>query len=163
MIAQIMRYCQNYFSRTYENKEVVFDATGKTITGVTKTYKAGQYICVRFSYLNDGVYTVTGYDSENGVITVSESLTDETDTCQIFGLAVPTDFVSLVAEITSWITNNSPDGVANEKIDDYSIEYSSDAQKGGWQGAYKRKLAQYRKMYCDLDWTVETYVTRELL
>jgi hypothetical protein len=145
MIAEVMRECHRYFPRTYENISLTFDATGKTITGdFGETYLVGQYICIQYSILNDGVYTVTAFDSETGVITVSETLRNETTTVNIFGLAPPRDFLDLVTEIDNF---TGQDGVKSESIDDYSVSYEGD---GSWKSVFRKRLDTYRTMFGDL-------------
>jgi len=142
MIGQVMREINRYWPRTYENISLTFAATGKTITGATETYLPGQYILIQHSILNDGVYKIASVT--NGVITVVETIYDETAKVNIFGLAPPRDFLDLVTDIAAF---TGKDGVKSESIDDYSVSFEGD---GSWKTAFRKRLNTYRSMYDDL-------------
>ena len=146
-ISEVMREINRWFPRTYENVVVAIAATGKTITGdFAETYLAGQYICLQHSVLNDGVYTIVSVTGVAGayILTVSETLRTETNRVNVFALQPPRDFIDLVTEIDAY---TSKDGVASEKIDDYSVSFKND---GGWKAAFRERLNTYRRLYPDL-------------
>lgn len=142
-IAEIMRECNRYFPKTYENIALTFTAATRKIAGVFgETYKVGQYILIQHSTLNDSVYRIATVGTNE--ITVAETLYGETETCQIFGLAPPRDFIDLVTEIDDFTPK---DGISSESIDDYSVSFSGD---GSWKTAFKKRLDTYRAMTSDL-------------
>lgn len=148
MIAEIMRKCNRYWPRTYENITLTFDADAKTITGdFGETYLAGQYILVKYSVLNDGIFTVSSFDSDTGVITVSETVRDEATKVSIFALTPPRDFLDLVSEIETHVSNNEQ-GLSSEKIDDYSKNYASGSSN--WEDVFRKRLSAYSAINSDL-------------
>jgi hypothetical protein len=148
MINQIMHECNNYFPRSSEYGTYVIAplSASSTVTGTfADDYLVGQYIYVKGSVLNDGVYKISAVGS--GVVTVSTVLQAETtiDPIWIFGLKVPNDFLSLVTEITSWQADNSgKDGIASESIGRYSVSFQNG---GAWQNVFASKLNMFRCMY----------------
>lgn len=147
MISQIMAYIKNHFWYSMERETFKYTTTG--IEGdFDNTYVVGQYIHVVGSFLNDGVYKLTAVTDT--VLTVDATLqeeeTDEYST--IYGCKVTNDFLSIVADIESWSSDNSgKEGVASESIDSYSISFNSDAQGNGWQSAFRGRLAPYKQVY----------------
>ena len=143
MITEVLDYLKNHFiyidtngNINFENIELVFEATGKTITAdFQNTYLVGQYINITDSILNDGVYKISVVAT--GVLTVEEDLINETATPFIFALAIPKALITLISEINTWVTRNrGKSGISSEKIDDYSISYGSSMQSGGWKSAF---------------------------
>ena len=150
MIAQIMKYCNNHFWRSYERNNFAIVEDG--ITGTfTETYLAGQYIHIVDSYLNDGVYKITAVSSVKLTLDATLIAEDTDDYITVYGCKVPSDFLSLVTDIETWQTKNSGlEGVASESIDSYSVSFASgiDGLIGNtWQNAFKSRLSTYRAMY----------------
>lgn len=143
MISQIMDYCKNHFARSIEYGK--FEIVSDGIQGsFHQKYVAGQYLWVKASLANNGVYKVT--DVESTKLTLDATLNPENvETICIFGCSPPSGFLALVTDIENFVQNNgTKDGISSEKIDDYSIAFSSG---GGWADAFKTRLGQYRRMY----------------
>jgi hypothetical protein len=156
MIKSVLDYMKNHFLRSCENIELVF-AADKTITGTfAETYLAGQYIQVVDSILNDAVYKIASVTGDPITqITVEETLIAETATPFFFGLGVPANVISLIADITTWQTEfETTQGLTSEKIDDYSANFGVGVQTGGWQSAFRGQLATYAKAFCDIEWWI---------
>ncbi len=154
MITQVMDFCQNHFLKSAEDLKLTFAAVDSvyTISGeFNETYLVGQYVYIKGSILNDGAYKITAV-SENQLTVENEVLAEVADSAYIFGCAVPRSFISLVDDITTWVASNgNQEGVASEGIDDYSVAYSPEAQKSGWQGAFQGRLAEFRAIFNDID------------
>ena len=138
-----MSYCNNHFPDTLEFANAIV-ADG--VTGLFgEDYIAGQYVYIHNTKVNDGVYKVVSATSSK--ITLDATLTPEaTDrTMYIFGCAIPTDFLAVVAEIEAWESSNGgKDGIASETVSRYSVSFSD---SGGWTKAFAPKLKVYRCIY----------------
>ena len=140
MLSKLCEEVNNYFERTSES--IIATITGSTIIGVFDyDYYLNQYIHIKGSILNDGVYKIVSF--ENNIITVAETLIDEdTDEyCIISGLAIPNTFINLATEITTY-ENASETGITSESQGNRSVTYSG----GTWQETFKKKLSLYKKM-----------------
>lgn len=159
MIASIMNYINNYFSRTVERVTAVIDGTAKTITGsFGETYLAGQYIRLSGTILNDGVYKIASVAGT--VITVEEDLLDESpaEGYYLWGLAPPKAFLEVVDDIKTYITaNGTSTGLKSETQGKRSVTYASDST---WQGVYANALGSWRKVYSDDVKLLRTYESR---
>lgn len=141
MIENVLRYLNRYFPRSAETLTAVV-ADG--ITGnFTQTYVVGQYILLKDTILNDGVYRIC--EVEANKLTLDATLLPESISAIVYGLAIPKAVLELVTEISTY---TQAENVANEKIDDYSIAYTNGS---GWQSAYKSRLASWRAVYLDLE------------
>ena len=163
MLNKVLRYLNNYFMNTklvqtgtgfiydrqYEyNKEISFTATDTINGDFEGTYIAGEYVRIQGSRINDGVYKVSA--NNNTSLTIDTDIkavkTEGAVSVLISKCYIPDELIDLVSDISSWVDNNSVDGVASESIDDYSITYDSNTSSGGWQGAFQGKLSQYKKL-----------------
>ena len=109
--------------------------------------KENQYFRIIGSVFNDGVYQNTA-DLE---------LDDEVFNGAIWLMAVPKDFLALVAEISDWQTKNG--GVDSQAMSPFTSESfggysysksagssSSNGNAGTWQAAYATRLNAYRRI-----------------
>lgn len=109
--------------------------------------KENQYFRIIGSVFNDGVYQKTA-DLE---------LVDEHFDGAIWLMAVPKDFLALVAEISDWQTKNG--GVDSQAMSPFTGESfggysysksagssSSNGNAGTWQAAYATRLNAYRRI-----------------
>jgi hypothetical protein len=109
--------------------------------------KENQYFRIIGSVFNDGVYQNTA----------TLELVDEHFDGAIWLMAVPKDFLTLVAEISDWqIKNGGVDAQAmspftSESFGGYSYSKSagsssSNGNAGTWQAAYATRLNAYRRI-----------------
>lgn len=144
MIKAIMDSINNHFLHTHNHVNCCLN--GNFVNCSTENFLVGQYIIIRNSILNDGVYKILEIN-EHG-ITVDTELFAECGEFCIFGLAVPKDFLNLVGEIEEWQKNhNKVAGVASESTGSYSISFDNNANT--WQKAFKDRLHIYRKVFSD--------------
>ncbi len=160
MIGEVMDYCNNHFIDEIESGYYEFDNANAKIIGTftVSHYIVGGYIYITGSKVpqNNNCFKITEVNASYLVVD-STALVDEdsTDKYTIYVLTcrVPNSFLSLVTDIETWYPSNSAkaNGVASEKIDDYSISYG-DAVKngGGWQGVFNGRLSQFRSLFDDL-------------
>lgn len=143
MLNVVMTHIKNHFARSWEigQYEIVTDGI---VGSFYKKYIVGQYVWLKYSFVNDGVYKITGVTSNK--LTLDATLTAENtgELIALFGLAVPHDFLTVVTEIENF---KSKDGVTSESIDDYSVSYGGDG--GSWTSVFSGKLSQWRRMYDD--------------
>lgn len=103
--------------------------------------KNGQYFRIVGSALNDGVYKYG-----------EETLIDEEFDGAVWAMYVPTDFVILASEISSWAVNNantlnSP--YQSESFGGYSYSKGNSASGTGaygWQDQFSARLNPYRRL-----------------
>lgn len=109
--------------------------------------KENQYFRIIGSVFNDGVYQNTA----------DLALVDEHFDGAIWLMAVPKDFLALVAEISDWQTKNG--GVDSQAMSPFTSESfggysysksagssSSNGNAGTWQAAYATRLNAYRRI-----------------
>ncbi len=141
-----MDYCKNHFARSVEAGafEIVFDGIQGSFN---QKYIAGQYLWIKESFANDGVYKIT--EATANKLTLDATLVPENtgEAFCIYGCSPPAGFLALVTDIENFISNNgAKDGITSEHIDDYSVSFGSG---GGWADAFKTRLGQYRRIYDD--------------
>lgn len=143
---EIMEYINNHFIPAhnvpeYKTYEIMSDGI---VGSFSETYIPGMYVVIRHSYLNDGVYKITGVTDSK--LTVEETLKAENtgEEILICASSPPQSFIDLSNQIGNF---NQSVGATSESIDDYSVSYNND---GSWQSAYASKLSQYRKLYDDI-------------
>ena len=140
---ELLNYLNNFFVKTFELSALTFDSAGKTISGTSETYLEGQYILIEDTVLNDGVYKIT--DITAGVLTVAETLQDETNPAYVWGLAVPGAVVALESEIATFKAATD-DGLASESQGSRSVSFKNGSS---WSEVYKARLIPYRRLYSD--------------
>ncbi|HZJ77211.1 MAG TPA: hypothetical protein VFD52_00215 [Clostridia bacterium] len=126
--------CSNFFERTAEFGTYSISENAIAVRG---DYKAGQYVRIMDSLLNDGVYKIASVEA--GEITLNATLTDEEFSGHIVGLAIPKQFIEIAEKINKFETR----GISSESIPNYSVTYSA---KNGVE-AYKTELAPFMKPY----------------
>lgn len=149
MLNEICLELNNFFDRN--QPRFIGDFTisdGKiTDTDFLAKIKANQYFRIVGSVFNDGVYKYS-----NALV-----LQDEAFHGAIWLMAVPADFLALVAEIADWQEKNG--GVDSQAMSPYTSEsfggYSYSKSSGGsaeggtggstWQSAYATRLKPYRR------------------
>ena len=146
-IFEVCQYLRNWFDR--KQPHFVGDITIEN-GALPQTYglKVGQYFRIVGSTLNDGVYQYP-----------VTTLTDETFTGAVWGMALPNIFIELLNDIEAWKTKYaSVDSAAMSPFSSESVSgvYSYSKNTGGndttkdksgtWQGVFGARLAPYRKM-----------------
>lgn len=126
--------CNNFFERSSEYGRYTISENAIAVRG---DYKAGQYVRIMDSLLNDGVYKIASVEA--GEITLNETLTDEEFCGYIVGLAIPNEFVTLAAKVEAF-TNR---GISSESIPNYSVSFNA---KNGVE-AYRSDLQAYMKPF----------------
>ncbi len=156
MISQIMDYCKNHFARSYEYG--TFNIVADGIEGTfSEKYVAGQYVWIKDSFINDGVYKILTVES-NKLTLDTELLPESTqENILLFGCSPVKGFLDLVTDIQAYVQNGAKDGIASERIDDYSVAYSGN---GSWTNAFSSRLAQYRRMFDDYEKLLKGYNIR---
>lgn len=147
MLTQICQYLRNWFVRQqFSGTFVVEDGEIKYADGTTLPLLPEQYYRVIGSVFNDGVkqYCV-------------DTLRDEpTFEGAVWSMAVPPDFIELVAEIEKWCGDNAQalsSPYASESFGGYSYSLRSGGGSSGagdgalsWQGQFSARLGPWRKI-----------------
>lgn len=131
MLEKVMIHCNNYFyshTQIYKSKIEIVDGE---ITANLPFLKS-QFIKVEGSVLNDGIYQFP----------VTE-LFDETFTGNIYGLAIPGNFIKLVEDIEKYNEKNFKTAVSSTSFGGFSESYKENSD---WQSAFKKELNVYRKL-----------------
>ncbi len=140
MLNQILKYIRNYFEiSSVESEEIT--TTGVIVPDGTE-FKQGQYVLIKQSILNDGVYQITAIAGNELKIT---GLSAEAGNFQIYGLAIPKELIEIALEIEA---EGSSEGVASESLGDYSVSYTDG--NSSWKTRYKTRLNDYRRLYREL-------------
>ncbi len=144
MLYEIMNSINNFFIRS--NETGTFEIVDDGIIGdFYNNYIVGQYICIKNSVLNDGVYKVLEINGNK--LKLDAELITETSYICLLALAIPKSFLVLVSEIQAWQEKNGCNvGVESERIDDYSISFDT-TNGGSWKGVFRGQLNSYRKMF----------------
>lgn len=141
MLEQICAYIHNYF---YGDRLVGSFTIEEG--SITLPFIDGQYFRVCGSHLNDGVYQYP-----------ATGLTDETFNGVIWEMRPPRALLALAEEISAWVAKYG-DAVTgpyqSESFGGYSYTLKSgtgangqsDASAAGWQGVFKSRLDQWRKL-----------------
>lgn len=142
MLEQVLTYLRNWFlgrGGVFTGIYVIQDG------GITLDFlRDGQYFRIMGSVFNDGLHRY-GPDMP--------ALTDETFDGTIWALAVPPAVVELAGEIEAWQEKFGAAAASpytSESFGGYSYTKSGGANEnggaGGWQAAFKARLAPYRKL-----------------
>ena len=126
--------CNNFFERSSEYGRYTISENAIAVRG---DYKAGQYVRIMDSLLNDGVYKIASVEA--GEITLDATLADEEFCGYIVGLAIPNEFITLAAKVEAF-TNR---GISSESIPNYSVSFNA---KNGVE-AYRSDLQAYMKPF----------------
>lgn len=137
MLEQICAFIHNYF--VYSETSGTFTVSGGAL--VISDLVPGQYFRITGSRFNDGVYQ---YPAE---------LVDETFDGTISEMRPPRSFLSLAEEIEAWqekYGGASAGPYQSESFGGYSYTLKSGASGSdtapGWQGAFRSRLNQWRKL-----------------
>ena len=143
----VMKYLKNYFFNFKEYGE--YSILNNTIE-VRGNYLTGQYIMIKDSILNDGVYKIAKV--ENNIITLEEELNTELFTGYICSLSVPNEFVTLCEEIKKFNEKHVKTNIVSESYPmgySYSKSTSTNGKPTTWEQVFSSELYSYRKIYDD--------------
>lgn len=145
MILQVMQECRNYF---VDSEERGFFQILNGRIDLELDYLRGQYLLIKDSILNDGLYQV------NDDLITLEGSRDEKFLGIVYGLAPPRDFLSLVDEIKEF-SQSSAGAISNVTsasfgIQSYSFATDANGNRAGWQSTFAKRLNQYRRYSPDI-------------
>ena len=129
--------------------QATFTATDTISGDFEDTFLVGEYIKIEGSRLNDGVFKIAAIDNTTLTIDTNFDQLIKTETeisVAMIKCFIPESLTDLIAEIKTYTDSHTVDGVKSESIDDYSITYTDEAGKSGWQGVFKGRLAQYKRV-----------------
>ena len=133
MLYEIMAHIRNFFPA--EGHEGAYVIENNTIS--LSFAKAGQYILIEGSTMNDGVYKLPVDD-----------LNDEEFTGRITLLTPPKAFIELVEEIKAYMQENKPTPYQSESFGGYSYTKATNASgnAASWQDVFRGRLNTWRKL-----------------
>lgn len=154
MLEQLLGYLHNWFRVKDSVSGKHHDTYTVTDGSVTLPFlQDGQYFRIMGSVFNDGLY-IYGETIKDGDGNDTE-LKDETFDGTVWALAVPKAVVELAKEVAEWQAKYG-DTVANpyssESFGGYSYSKATATDSiagsaaGGWAGAFKDRLSQWRKI-----------------
>lgn len=138
MIEKVLHYLNHFYPHTVETVK------GVEVDGITvkKDYIVGQYIYIKDSIMNDGIYKITTITGNK----INLDLTAEPTTITVYALAIPKSLLNLTTEIEAY--GEKDESLSSESIDDYSVSFKNGS---GWEKAFASKLAPYKRVYSDLE------------
>ena len=150
-IESLIKECNNYFYRWKETNTFTINDNSITVEG---KYMIGQYIRIKGSILNDGVYKVETY--VNNIITVIGLINEEFEGI-IYGLAIPKSFTELYSKIEEYNTKNVMSSKTSESFNNYSVGYATNrnGKPLQWQEMFKNNLDTYRQAFDGERWVKE--------
>ena len=144
MLTEICAFLRNWFVRDkFFGDFVISNGQLTRSDGSALPLLSGQYFRVIGSIFSDGVHKT------------DDVLTDEEFSGAVWSMAVPPDFLSLVEDITGWVTDNAQaiaSPYASESFAGYSYSLKSGASAsdgtGGlsWQSQFAARLNPWRKI-----------------
>lgn len=142
---KVLLYIKNYFARTKEKGTFIIAEEGKI--KLKGKYFKGQYILVKGSIMNDGVYIISEVlGNEYNV----PGLSIEEFEGYVFGLAVPKDIINAYKKLLELEETRKGLGIyESEKFNDYTYTMAK-GQDGQVKTAFdtiKPSLAPYRRIY----------------
>ena len=146
----IMDYLHNYFYLFKERGKFTINFNSVTIDGadLKGRYVEGQYVKIKGSANNDGIYKVIAVASDElPGITLEGCLSDEVFEGYICSLGIPKAFRKLADEIQAYNGTNPTTGIVSESFGGYSYTKATGTDGvPGWAVAFKIQLAPYRRM-----------------
>lgn len=154
MLEQLLKHLKNWF-RVRNNVDGIYSGTYTIESGsITLPFlQNGQYFRIVGSVFNDGLY-IYGESIKDGNGNDIE-LTEETFSGAVWALALPKAIISLAKEIEEWQAKygdivTSPYSSESFGGYSYSKSTSGNAEDGsstsGWEGAFRTRLNQWRKI-----------------
>lgn len=149
MLNEVCLEIRNFFDKNQPKifGDIIISGGAITNADFLSDIQENQYFRIVGSVFNDGVYQYTD----------KLELTDEVFNGAIWLMAVPKDFLTLVAEIADWQTKNG--GVDSQAMSPFTSESfggysysksagssSSNGNAGTWQAAYATRLNAYRRI-----------------
>lgn len=143
MLSEICAYLRNYFDRNQPKFYGEIRIEDGALVSFEDKLQNGQYFRIVNSTFNDGVYLYP-----------ASGLTDETfSNGSVWAMAVPPELISLISDIEAWQTKygqsvNSPYAAESISATGYSRSKGSADSVGsiGWQNAFSKRLARWRKL-----------------
>lgn len=147
-IDAVMTEVNNHFAISAESN--VFEIVSDGIKGTfTDTYIVGQYVWIKDSRLNDGVYKVTEVETDKLTFEDTDLLAEKTDDyIRLFGLSPSKTFITLASDISTY-DGTLTKGIKSESQGNRSVTYGTQDGDGTWQSVYKSQLNAYRRMFDD--------------
>ena len=134
-VGDVMRACRNYFQTDAIHAAwTITDGILSPSCGA----KAGEWIAVSGSRLNDGVYQL---DADGAI----PGAADECFSGMVYRLRPPRAFLSLCEEIAAYDASHPASAVTGEKFGAYSVSLS-----GGWETAFQARLSPWRRMFAEV-------------
>ena len=158
MLLTVMREVNNFFDHLPFVGS--FEIINSTITLKWIDLLVGGYVAITETILNNGVYLITdkidnGNDTYTYVFDVEDNLRDEkVKYGNIYLLAIPRDFLDLVALIEQSVENTPQSNLTSERFfNDYTYSVAIDPCTGApasWKTVFANNLNRFRKMFSEV-------------
>lgn len=154
---EILQNINNYFYAFKEYDHYKIENSNIKVKG---NYSPGQYILIKDSMLNDGLYKVV--DFKNNTITIESTLEltegdksfvqeiqNEEFRGYICSLSIPQQLIQICNKIKEYNSKNKKTNLISESFSNYSYTKMQDSEGNiaTWQDVFKKDLRPYRKMY----------------
>lgn len=157
LIDSICQYCNNNFilhnnldkSYVYESKSMTFMSNTIAVT-TTLPISTYDFILIRGTKYNDGIYQVHNYASNVISIGSTKLLRSETITSAHIALMdLPSEFLDIIAKYIKENIIDSSGNVQREKIDDTEYSYFQNSINNDIAIQNAVRLSKYRKVFKD--------------
>lgn len=147
MLNEVLNYLNNYFQDLdYSFQTDCAFTADDTIAGdFTDTFIVGEYIRIRDTRLNDGVYLIkTITDSEITIdATVDQKIRAEPEiSTRLTKASIPPYLITLIGEIKTY-NDSGIIPVASESQGNRSVSYVKDSS---WKSVFSNQLTTYKKL-----------------
>lgn len=132
-VADVMRQISNFFEAGCIEGMIAISG------GAVAPLPESPWVCIRGSWMHDGVYKVTGGKLEG------LPAGDEEFAGRVWLLKPPADFLALCEEISAYDKENPVGAKMQESFGGYSYMRRQTGGSTAWQDVYAGRLAAYRK------------------
>lgn len=141
MLTEICAHLHNWFVVPNGIRPGTYEISNGAFVAPLDFLQSGQYYYINGSVFNDGVHKFSDlFDGE---------LKSETFTGEIWAMAVPKLFLTLVDEITAWVAKHPPSPYQSESFGGYSYNRGNNPMSGSpliWKDIYRSNLNPWRKV-----------------
>ena len=140
---RILKYINNYYAKTEELGTITIKDNKIELKG---TYIPSQYILVRGSILNDGIYKINTVSDNTIEVTGS---VNEIFEGVVYALAIPKDIIEMQKELDDLESKYEPSVYQSEHFGNYSYSLATNKQGEAMSpfDYVAPRLISYRKIY----------------
>jgi hypothetical protein len=154
VLESIINYCRNTFTKKdklyLSSNDVTFTESTYTIDlNTVHEFQTGDFVLVSGTFRNNRLFKIDSTTSETLVVENDYVIKDETCTSGVYVKLVsfPRSVEPILAQMINYQLKGYGMGIKSEKIDDYSVAFSSAGNVSGYPSDLTSGLNDYRKVY----------------